>query len=244
MLTEPAQLSSYDRETSLLLTDQEPFLHAAHAESIPFVMYLHEDSQSFHFPYAAYAVTSLIELPMSYLQHVYERFFQIPWQIVQTERCLLREMTPDDVDALYEIYQDKSISRYMEDLYEDRELELEYMQSYIENMYGFYGFGMWMVERLSDGKPLGRAGLNIREGYADPELGYVIRTDEQRKGYGFEICRAIIDYARDELDAKALNAFIHPENTASIRLCTKLGFKHIGSADIAGELLDRCYLAL
>lgn len=239
-----ADIYQYDAKESLVLTDKREVLHAAYSRELAHIAYLHEGNAIDGFPFTPYAITSLDGLPFSYLENVYKRFWHIPWEILTTERCKLREITVDDVDELYEIYSDGNITRYMEGLFENREEEIEYTRQYIENMYGFYGFGMWIVERLSDGKILGRAGLNIRDGYEDFELGYVIRSDEQGKGYATEICLAIMDYAAHELDAVALNAFIHPENAPSVRLCERLGFHRMGRVDIEGTLLDRYQIFL
>lgn len=229
-LSSPLELYTLDGNACIILTDQSAYFFVAQSRGIPGVFYLHEGNEATPLPSMSYAITTLGGLPLSYLKHVYERFFHLPWEILKTARCRIREMTVEDVDGLYEIYQDKRITRYMEDLYEDKAAEREYVREYISSIYGFYGFGMWLVERLDDHKLIGRAGLSIREGYEDPELGYVIRTDEQLKGYAFEVCSAIMDYAEKELEVSALNAMIHPDNTASIRLITKLGFHRIGKA--------------
>ena len=145
----------------------------------------------------------------------------------------------DDIDELYEIYKDKEITMYMESLFEDKEEEIEYTRKYIQTMYGFYGFGMWIVERLDNGRIIGRAGLSVREEYEDLELGYVIRKDEQRKGYGEEVCEAIIRYAVEELEVQSLNAFIHPDNLNSVKLISKLEFEKKEKVNIDGAALDR-----
>lgn len=235
-LNGPLPLYSCNGTDSIFITDQKAYFVIALNRGIPGVFYLHDGNSNVSLPSMTYAVTSLSGLPFSYLKHVYERFFHIPWEILKTGRCLVREMTVDDVDALYEIYQDKRITKYMEDLYPEKEEEREYVRQYIDSMYGFYGFGMWIIERLCDHKIIGRAGLNIREGYENPELGYVIRTDEQHKGYAQEVCRAIMVYAREELEIPALNAMIHPDNAASVSLITKLGFQRIGKADYTDGL--------
>ena len=127
----------------------------------------------------------------------------------------------------------------MENLCEDKDEEREYTRKYIENMYGFYGFGMWIVQRLDNGRIIGRAGLNVREEYDDLELGYIIRKDEQKKGYAKEVCQAIIQYAVEELEVQDLNAFIHPDNTDSIKLINKLKFHKKERVNLEERYLDR-----
>lgn len=173
-----------------------------------------------------YAVTDIDDLDERYLERVWQRYRGLPWDICETERCLVRETVPEDVDSFYRIYSDESITAYMEDLFEDKEEEKQYIRDYIEKVYGFYGFGMWTVCLKETGEVIGRAGLSMREGFEEPELGYVIEKKWQRQGIAAEVCREILAYGRDELGFERVRALMHPENTASKRLCCKLGFRY------------------
>ena len=238
-ISDVSQLLQYEGNRTILLTDMTEFFLRSYGLKIPGVVYLHRQNKKMAFSNMTYAITSLEELPLEYLQRVYQRFFHIPWEILRTERCLVREITVEDVDELYEIYKDKEIVKYMENLFEDKEEEREYTRKYIENMYGFYGFGMWIVQRLDNGRIIGRAGLNVRDEYDDLELGYIIRKDEQKKGYAKEVCEAILRYAVEELEVQDINAFIHPDNTDSINLIKKLKFKKKEKVSLEGRNLDR-----
>ena len=238
-ITDATQLSQYDGNHTILITDMTDFFVKSYALKIPGVVYLHRQNRKMAFSNMTYAITSLEELPLEYLQRVYQRFFHIPWEILRTERCLVREITVEDVDELYEIYKDKDVVKYMESLFENKEEEREYTMKNIENMYGFYGFGMWIVQRLDNGRIIGRAGLNVREEYDDLELGYIIRKDEQRKGYAKEVCGAILQYAVEELEVQDINAFIHPDNLDSINLINKLKFQKRERVKLEDRYLDR-----
>ncbi|MCR5356041.1 MAG: GNAT family N-acetyltransferase [Lachnospiraceae bacterium] len=178
---------------------------------------------------------------------MFERFHHLPWTILKTERLILREMTVDDVDRLYEIYSGPGITDFTEPLYEDRQREVEYTKDYIRNMYEFCGYGLWIVaERDGDkeGRIVGRAGITGREGYDEAELGYVIEASRQRRGYATEACSAIVEYARDVLYMKGLNCFVYPGNEASVKLCKLLGFEYIEDVLISGSDMLRYHLSL
>ena len=49
-----------------------------------------------------YAVESLAELDIEYLERVRRRYNHIPWDIGETDRCLIRELSLLDLPALYE----------------------------------------------------------------------------------------------------------------------------------------------
>lgn len=171
-----------------------------------------------------YAVESLAELDIEYLERVRRRYNHIPWDIGETERCLIRELSLSDLPALYELYDKPGMTDYVEPLY-DYETELEYQKAYIENMYGFYEYGMWLVFSKETGKLIGRAGLE------HDELGYMIAPELQNRGYATEVCRFIIDYARENTDFEELYCRIDERNEASVRLAKKLGFTNSGQVD-------------
>lgn len=171
-----------------------------------------------------YAVESLAELDIGYLERVRRRYNHIPWDIGETERCLIRELSLSDLPALYELYDKPGMTDYVEPLY-DYETELEYQKAYIENMYGFYEYGMWLVFSKETGKLIGRAGLE------HDELGYMIAPELWNQGYATEVCRFIIDYARENTDFEELYCRIDERNTASVRLAKKLGFTNSGHVD-------------
>lgn len=190
-----------------------------------------------------YAFESFEGMTADYFVMVYSRFYGLPLDILETKRLKVREMTLDDIDRLYEIYADPSITEYMEGLYPDRQEELEFSKSYIENMYGFYGYGLWMVIEKSNGRIIGRAGLSNREvdGEVYLELGYVIAKENQRQGYATEVSQAILEYAKDELGATQVIALMKPENEASVRTARKLGFREVCEVTLGEEsYLEYC----
>ncbi len=148
----------------------------------------------------------------------------IPWTILETERLVVREFQMTDLDDLFALYQGEGMTDFIEPLYPYEE-EKAYQQSYITCVYGYYGFGMWLVFEKGTGKLVGRAGLEQREGITDGlELGYAIGTPYWRRGYGEEVCRAILKYAAAELGEERIYCMIEYDNRASVSLAKKIGF--------------------
>lgn len=87
----------------------------------------------------------LEEVDTEFLLRTFQRKHHLPWRILETKRCYLREITLDDMDDLFDLYNKKGITDYIEPLYERQEEE-EYQRAYIENMYGYYGYGMWLAK--------------------------------------------------------------------------------------------------
>ena len=204
----------------------------------------HIDNRSQRFEGISYVVEDFTEIEWFYFVKYWQRYAGIPWHILDTERCRIREMCPEDLNALYDMYSDKRICLYTEDLFDNRMHELAYIKDYVKGMYHFYGFGTWIIEDKFSGQMIGRAGFNYRPGFEDPELGFVIAPSLWRHGYAYEVCSAIIEYGRTEFGFTRIHAFVQPDNTASVSLLNKLGFRACGRYTIDDKLHDRCVLEL
>lgn len=214
-----------DKEDGVLwITDSVSLASKLTAMEKPLLVYFHEQNREDIFTGIQYGMENPMELDIQFLENVYRRLKKIPWEILQTKRCLIRETIPEDVDAFYQIYSDPTITKYTEDLYPDREEEKRYIQEYIEKVYYFYQFGVWTILLRSTGEIIGRAGFNYRCGYEDPELGFVFGVPWQHQGIAYEVCSALLDYGRMELDFHRVLAIVSPDNVDSLALCGRLGF--------------------
>lgn len=84
---------------------------------------------------------------------IYEREAGLPWTILETDRCLVREFTAEDLDGIYALYDDEA-RRFLEPPSEDRAHEREVLEAYIRRIYGLYGFGHWAVLEKEPGPVL------------------------------------------------------------------------------------------
>lgn len=205
---------------------------------------LAEDKMDYFYG-AEYLLGGLEDVDYFYLNRIYERYHNIPWQIIQTERTIVREMTVEDVGALYEIYKEPSITKYTDPLFVDPEEEKAYTKEYIEKVYRFLEFGIWIVEdKKIPGKIIGRAGLSMRDGFDEPELGYIIAVPYQRQGYALEVCKAIISYAEEQFAFEKLRIVMTKDNEASHKLCEKLGFSFDCNISVDGREMEQYELLL
>lgn len=222
------------KEETMYITDSGSAYKALRDRGYYVLPCFHENNREETFPGAAYAVEKLEETDFASLDMAYRRLAGLPWEILETERLFVRETTVEDVDHFYRIYAEPLITEYMENLFADRDEEIAYTENYIKTVYAFYGYGLWTVLEKDRGEVVGRAGISWREGYALPELGFVIGVPWQRRGYAFEACRAILDYAKEELEMTNVQALVQPENQKSLRLCEKLGFVPAGETEVDG----------
>lgn len=210
----------------LHLTDDERKARELKETGEAVLVCLHPGNREQDFSGFLFAVEDPEELEPEYVERVYRRLKGIPWNILETERCLVRETTPEDVDVFYRIYSNPAVTRYMEELYPEVEQEKQYVREYIEKVYTFYGFGVWTVVEKESGAVIGRAGISYREGFEEPELGFIIGVPWQGRGYAYEVCEAILSYAAAALGFTRIQALVETENLPSLRLCQKLGFSY------------------
>lgn len=220
----PQEAADIRLEETIFITDMEEICRSLWERKCSVIAWLHEGNKGENLSFVPYAIENPGELDYDYFYRTYCRFHGLPWKIGETERCVIREMTPEDMDAIYEIYAAPAITLYMEGLYRERQEELEYMKKYISHAYGFWGFGTWILERRSDKKVIGRAGFNLRDGYEEPELGFVIGVPFQRQGFAYECCKRILEIGKEDYGFRKVQALVKEENLPSLELCRKLGF--------------------
>lgn len=189
-----------------------------------------------------YVVERLEDIDEEFKDKVFRRHHHLPWTIATTERCIIREFAMTDLDALFELYSKPGITDYVEPLFDYKE-EAEYELAYINNMYRYFGYGMWVVFDRFTGRLIGRAGLEHREYENDEgnelEMGYLFDVEYQHKGYATEVCREIIKFAAINTEFDTINCLIHPANAPSIRLVKRLGFDFVENTEITGEIMAR-----
>lgn len=226
-----------DRESILYVADSAAVCKALSGEGCYVLPCRHERNQAEAFESGMYfyVIEQLEEMDYESLDMAYRRLAGLPWEILQTRRCMIRETTVEDADAFYQIYEEPDITLYMEGLFADRDEEIAYMEDYIKKVYYFYGYGMWTVVEKESGRVIGRAGVSWREGFDLPELGFMIGVPWQRQGYAYEVCGAILAYARKELEMTRVQALVLQGNTKSARLCEKLGFAKQREINLEGN---------
>jgi [ribosomal protein S5]-alanine N-acetyltransferase len=144
--------------------------------------------------------------------------------IAQTERLRLREIVPADLDDLAAMNADEEVGRYLGGGTIDRERSAAQLDALV-GLYERRGWGMWAVERISDGAFLGRAGLlpqTLDDG-EHIEMAYAYARAFWGQGFATEAADAIVALAFDRYDVSRLISIVHVDNVASQRVAQKAG---------------------
>ncbi len=92
---------------------------------------------------------------------------------LETARLIIREYTPDDFDALYEILSDSETMKYYPKPYDEKGVQRWInwcIESYAKNR-----FGLWALELKETGEFIGDCGISLQniDGEQLPENPYI-----------------------------------------------------------------------
>ncbi|HYE58483.1 MAG TPA: GNAT family N-acetyltransferase [Rhodothermales bacterium] len=151
--------------------------------------------------------------------------------IASTKRLILRELTLSDAAALFELYSDPEVMRFMGPPPASIEEERANIGRHREQYYRQLGFGLWAVELRATGELVGRCGLlrHEVEGRTETELSYLLARRHWGRGYATEAGQAVVRKAFEELRQTRLVAMIAHGNVASVRVAERLCFKVEGT---------------
>ena len=148
--------------------------------------------------------------------------------VVETERLRLRPWTPDDVDALAEIFAVPAVSWYPF----GRGLTRDETERFVARHVGHWeerGWGSWAVERRGNPDLIGYLGLAtvywLPEVMPAVEVGWRLHPAYWGQGLATEGARATLRYGFEDVGLDRIIAIFVPENVASGRVMAKLGMQ-------------------
>ncbi len=148
-------------------------------------------------------------------------------QIFETERLLLRPMSVEDSEFIYELYNSPEFIEFIG----DRNIRtIEDAENYIKNkflpQFEKLGYGNYLIIRKSDNKKIGGVGIFEREGLEIQDIGFSFLSKFQGKGYGFEAASKLMEIGFSRFGLIKISAITTKTNIASQKLIEKLGLKY------------------
>lgn len=157
--------------------------------------------------------------------------------VVETDRLILRQMTPEDFDSLFAVLADSDISRHYPYSF-DKSRVMNWINVNIER-YNTYGFGLFAVVLKETGEFIGDCGLTMQliNGVIRPEIGYHILKRLWRNGFGKEAAAACRNWAFGNTPFNRLYSYMKAENIASQVCAAAIGMDKVDEfIDAEGEL--------
>jgi [ribosomal protein S5]-alanine N-acetyltransferase len=147
--------------------------------------------------------------------------------IVTTQRLVVREYQPADIDLLLALYNDPEVNRFVSHQTDDQRRER--FATTLEEYKHDTGLHRWGIFSTVDDDFIGTCKLMPNDTDPDKiELGYVLAQKYWGKGIATELAKALVDYGFNEKGLTDIYACVNPENTASQNVLLKSGFLRVG----------------
>jgi ribosomal-protein-alanine N-acetyltransferase len=145
--------------------------------------------------------------------------------MIETERLLIRDFTPADLDALATMRADEEVAKYIGTTRMQTRAKVEERLKFYLSCYEKYGFGVSGVIYKQDGKLIGWSGLQPLEDSDQIEVGYGFDKPYWRQGFATEVAAAWLRYGFEHVGLERIVAVAVPENYPSRHVMEKLGMK-------------------
>jgi ribosomal-protein-alanine N-acetyltransferase len=160
-----------------------------------------------------------------------EKFF-VDLPEIQTERLLLRKVTPGDAEDMLAYISDPEVARHTTwEPYDSIEQVRDHLRSVISN-YERGEPANWGVTLRESDRLIGMCGFmagSWEPEYARASLGYAIAREYWDRGLTTEAVRAAIAFGFNHLSLNRIEARCIAENTASERVMQKAGLSYEGT---------------
>jgi [ribosomal protein S5]-alanine N-acetyltransferase len=165
-------------------------------------------------------------------------FTQFP--CLNTDRLLLRQIQPNDVEALYAIFSDEEAMQFYG---REPHRSLDDTDELIRRIQAHYAWResiRWGIMFQGEDAVLGLCSFrHFDEGFHRAEMGYALHRAFWGKGIMFEAMSAILTYGFTELGLHRVEAIIDSANERSKALLRKLGFTYEGNLRQRYSFLDQ-----
>lgn len=216
---------------ALYIADSERLLRQLQDPGAAFCGYSHSGNTSQNLKRADYILMEPQWVDRDSLVKIWQRQRHLPWTILKTARCEVREFVPEDLEAIRALYDEEAV-RFLEAPSEDTAKEKKILEAYIDRVYRLCGYGHWAVLSRQTGELVGRIGFSFPNSSApgpapDASFGYMVRKDWRGKGIAREVCAALIEYGFSQLGFERIGADTALSNTASDKILRSFGFREV-----------------
>ena len=148
--------------------------------------------------------------------------------IIETDRLKIKKLTVEDSKFIFELLNDPEWIKYIgnRNINNDKDAQ-NYISNRLLKSYEQYAFGLYLVKENNSNASIGLCGLIKRDYLEHVDLGFAFLPNYRKNGYAYESASAVIKYAKETFGLDTLFAITSLDNTRSVNLLEKLGFKFI-----------------
>ena len=151
--------------------------------------------------------------------------------VLRTERLDFLPSRPEHEDHFVALLRDEEVCRWMgQDLVPEPQLR-ELFRAILTDVYPRRRFDVWGL--WLEGTYVGHAEVKPTGNVDGHELVTALAPAYWGRGLGGEVARGLLRHAADDLGLTEVYGMVGAENTASLALCRRLGFRHL--RDVVGE---------
>jgi ribosomal-protein-alanine N-acetyltransferase len=142
-----------------------------------------------------------------------------------TRRLRLRRFERRDLADLHACLSDPAAMRYWNSPPCKTMTDTEKALAWLLKTTSPYDHLAWAACKKSNDRCIGMVNYHRRDTRNRRlQLGYITAPKHQRNGFGTEAVGAVLNYCAEDLNIHRVEALIHPDNLASVRLAEGLGF--------------------
>nr|WP_263314889.1 GNAT family protein [Mammaliicoccus sp. Marseille-Q6498] len=146
------------------------------------------------------------------------------YQRMETDRLILRPVTLEDTNALYEYASKLENTTHVFPTHNS----IEETKKVIARYYMESPLGKYALELKEENKLIGTIDLRVYTDHKKAEIGYVLNLDYSGKGYMTEAANQILSLSFDTMKLNQVYAVHSTINPDSGKLMKRIGMKKIG----------------
>jgi len=147
----------------------------------------------------------------------------------ETERLILRPMSVEDRDFIFELYNSPKFIQYIGDRHIKTPADAEnYIKNRFIHQFEKLGYGNYLMVTKDGNQKIGGVGIFEREGLDVVDIGFSLLEKFEGKGYAYEAAAKVKSIGMDDFGLKKISAITSKDNFSSQKLIEKLGLKHKG----------------
>jgi len=159
----------------------------------------------------------------------------------ESERLLYKVLTPEHLDAFYEVHKHDEVGRWLlTGRGKTKEETLAKIYLY-QKSFAELDYGTWGVFEKESGRLIGQAGLEATS-KGKPGIQYAFMPEYWGKGYGSESLAFILKFGFSEAKMDEIIAGVYPDNVRSRHAIEKVKMKYQGEEDFSGHIM--CYYTI